>query len=99
MKTLLDFLREWLKWAKNPDVNPYEFNTYRGLCGNVSLYVNNDDDEHAQIISHLRKHLKRDYGLAVWSFDSEQSFPCNRHMNPLRLAWVEKTIKELESKV
>lgn len=104
---LLPFLKAWLAWAEAPTQDS-TFSTKMGLCsyaepyGRYKLKVTG-------LKAVLKAELAKDFpdelhcpfnkgrtGETRWKDYSKESAKCIAHKNPKRLAWVRKTIKELE---
>lgn len=92
---ILEFLKEWLRWAKEPVRHPH-FTRGAGLClqakwyGEVALLIN------------LQSLINKDFEGNAYPFNTGKDdyrvevVYAMCHLNHKRLAWVEKTIKELE---
>lgn len=101
--TLLDFLKAWLHWAENGAPADKPFSRDYGLCTNLGRFCRIYDLGGASQRKFLRQleHLFSREGLSTnMPFGEDQyderSDRSTQHEDPNRLAWVRKTIKELE---
>lgn len=96
---LLAFLEEWLEWAKSPEcADTYAFKRRNGLCESLLRWIS-EKEENNRSSHHLA--LKR--AFAMGGHDHQYPFGKanyrvrlyaeSQHLDPLRLAWVEKTIE------
>lgn len=94
-KTLLSFLKHWIEWveAGAPDNEP--FSRSKGLCPNARKFGGFATG------TELANHLIKTLDNCLFPFDGYIDYITRRelgtqHECPKRLAWVRKTIKELE---
>ena len=107
-KKLVDFLVEYKEWLKRPE--GLQFSKTQGLCRNLDVWKNYNDVS-MYVVDELDELLATHKGVEFGSNEDEDKYPFNdgyrdfsrecasaeAHLNPLRIKWVNETIKELLS--
>lgn len=105
MKYILQFLQEWLEWAKNDAPKHNTFIPQCGLCDNLDEWLvwetYLDEDGRDDVSYEFRAILKKDSSFADWLYPFGKDDYCkellsrSHHKNLNRLCWVEGKIEEL----
>lgn len=92
---LLDFLKDWLSWAESDPQDDKKYSRKGGLC---CATVKERAVKGNKVFIAIRKNFNDElypFGGKDRYFKDQKS--ATMHKNELRLAWVRKTIKELEN--
>ena len=102
---LLDFLKKWREWVDQDIPHTGKYSRSFGLCMNAVCHTDHCSIQvKSNILTELRDALAEDYGVNLYPFGGEDVFDSEQeagtaHKNELRLAWVDRKIKELENAV
>lgn len=101
-KHLLAFLKDWLEWTKNPVDTDDGYRRQYGLCICLTKYCTKYGlyRQRLDIDGELEKLFKADRLSIAFPFGEASFWEAERmdamHLCPMRLAWVRKTIANLE---
>ncbi|UCR75557.1 hypothetical protein PP742_gp73 [Alcaligenes phage vB_Af_QDWS595] len=95
-KTLLSFLKHWIEWVEAGAPHKMPYSRRIGLCAAYTKYSGNPTDLSLCIL------LVEEFQDSTYPFNGYIDYKWRRelgtqHECPKRLAWVRKTIKELEN--
>lgn len=93
---LLQFYKDWYRWATKWWVVSFNFTRTSGLCGNLQEWGHKDFTLRTQMLNQFRKaNLNPAYPFGQTEhIKRRHSF--SQHKDPKRLAWVKQRIEDME---
>lgn len=103
-EVILDFLKDWLRWAENggiPSKGSCSYYRYWGLCSNLGVYLDHhddyDDDLYDDVMECFGVEILESLSFPFGEQDYDLRASNNtQHKCPERLLWVREKIAELE---